>query len=497
MHAGVALGLLAGLGAGFGLGWWSRGGEQLAEPILEAPRADHPAAGKPHAPAMEAASDAGDPTSQEPASTGASRHVGSAAPTDALTLQGHGGPPSYQENDGWARAALLRKYQDLSNGKAFPPEDLEEQVEGLEQSLTHASLQRNADWWAESRARDVLAREVLREAEGVLANPVLARFQSLGQRLSTSLTPKADRPEPKRSREPLDIDAPGRGRLAGLWFVRGGVIPRKHELCVETVEVEIRSTSGSRSAGRTVHVELPNGAIQVLAVGSSQSLRYEGSACLREGEEERLKVNFDNEALCEVRVAGRLIPLGGDRPTPRPFRPTQVRGDGYLTGEALLFQVVADHGGGNPCTVHFDGSDNGRFDVRSDRSVWDEGVVLGELKRASLYVEGAGVPPPGKEFEITRVTWRGRRQIQSHSQLVIDVGGTRILSLPDKSREAALTRAQRENKEEAEERVEGSWTGQVRVGGATRVRDTLEVTAAYFAMLEVRVEGSLVEAPER
>lgn len=261
--------------------------------------------------------------------------------------------------------------------------------------------------------------------------------------------------------------------------------------------MEIRSTSGSRSARRTVQIELPSGAIQVLSVGSRQSLRYEGSACLREGEEDRLKVDFDNEALCEVRVAGRLIPPGEARPPPRPFRATQVRGDGYLTGEALLFQVVADHGGGNPCTVHLDGSDNDRFDVRSDRSVWDEGIALADLKRASLYVEGAGAPPPGKEFVITRVTWRGRRQLRSHSELVISVGGTRILSLPDKSREAALTRAQRENKDEAEERVEGSWTGQVRVGGATRVRDALEVTAACFAMLEVRVEGSLVEAPER
>lgn len=493
MRAGVALGLLAGLGAGFGLGWWSRGGEEPAEPTLLAEGGDPQTAGTRTALAVEEASDRGTISLTGPASTEAQTSGRPSPHPDALRLQGHGGPASYQEN-GWARAALLRKYRELSKGSPFPPEDVEAQVERLAATLTDAALQRTADAWAGAMAHDVHAREALRAAEGTLADPVLARFQSLGQRVSTSLAPKPAHPHPQRSREPLDIDAPGKGRLAGLWFMRGGVIPRNHDLCVETIEVEVRGTSDSRQGVRVASIELPNGAIQVLCAGSTQSLRYEGSVCVREGDEDDLKVLFDNDAMCEVRLAGRLIPVGRERTAWRPFRATQARGDGYLTGETLLFQVVADRGGGS---VYFDGSDDGRFDVRSDRSVWDEGGALADLKSSSVHVEGAGVPPPGKAFEITRVTWRGRRTQNSHSTLEIRVGETQILSLPDRSREAAMARERSRRDGQAEERVEGSWTGRVPVGGATRVRDALEIAATHFAMLELRVEGSLVDAPER
>jgi hypothetical protein len=261
---------------------------------------------------------------------------------------------------------------------------------------------------------------------------------------------------------------------------------------IEAIDVTVHNWEYRRGPSEAVRLEFPYGrGPEVPFPPRSLTCRFEGRSVVRAGDEDDVRCQVNGGCGAEVRLTGRMVAESDRAPRPvQPFRMVRFEGDGYLTGDPVLIQVVADHGGGTPRTIYLDGSDNGRFDERSDGDVWDGNAPLEELKQARAHIEGAGVLPPGKAFEVTRVTWRGRRLAsESHSKLLINVGGTDVLRLPDRS----AGRPPRDGP--PEEFVQGTWNGRVVLTDLGR--KSLEVTAAYHAMLEARIEGALVDLPPR
>ena len=505
MRAGLTVGLLAGLGAGFALGWLVRPEECGDVPGLAVARTEpsraptHTAPEGPGASGAVAAPTRTEVTRPEVSPTPRAGTTSAVRP-DAPELEGQGGPASWRET-GWARAALLRHYRKLSGGREIPAEALEAAVEGLAAQTTEAAIQGTTEWWAESGAKGAWQREHLRLVEGTLGNPPVVVLQILQRGPSNlSMAPDPDKALP-RSARPLELRAPRPGETEFV-YVKGGVIPPKDRFVVE--RVELRVVAYGQGGGERVRVRLPHGSpVELSVLGPALEATYEGvSYPLRAGEEGDVQLEVGNSLAVEARLTGRLVPDSEGNPAGRPFRLTRFQGAGYMTGGSFRVQVAA--GNSRAPRIEFNGKDlrSLRPEERSEREVWDGNVPLKAIEKGRAFVDGLGPLPPGNDLEVTRIVWHVRRlAFESHSRVQISLDGTPILDLPDRSREAEMERDRRQREQErngdrkkpVEESLEGSWTG--RALFSARRGTTLQIDVSGYVMLDVRFEGALVDVP--
>jgi hypothetical protein len=460
--------IAVGLAVGFAAGWlvFSAAGERTdtaADGAWSRPdgtvgreeRADA-ASGSQAAPA--AATSAGAPRREAPPTTL------TGVPIDQLTAR----------DRAWIRDGVERAYRQYSSGQQIPAEELDWAVEAAGGSIRGAPA---------AYANQAWRREQFRAVEGTLGEPPVVLFQlRTSQRLEVSLglDPTDRWTASFRRKEPLATTPLDRGEKA--FRLVGGVIPGGRTFVVESIAVDATWGSAAATHGeRFLEINAdPWTEIRLPGVGRRVSAGYEGRVLLDAGNERYLVVEASG-CVAEVRVSGRLLPTAEARALAKaPFLLARSDGEGFLTGDPVLLQVVADHGGGNPRTLHLDGSDNGRFHEMADRALWDDREDLKTLSRSRGYAERAGAIPPGKSFEVERVTWRARLlEGDSHSDVEITIAGKKVVDVSGKQ----------------DPNPRGTWTGSV-VLAAGKERE-LSVTAHYHGMVEAWVYGRLIDRAAR
>ena len=180
-----------------------------------------------------------------------------------------------------------------------------------------------------------------------------------------------------------------------------------------------------------------------------------------------------------IELHGRLLPTAEALALPAaPF--AAHSGDGVLDGEAVLLQVFAEHGGGNPNTITLDGRVNIYVDALTTTSLWSDSADVHRQRTSLVHGRGVGRVPAGKVFRVRRIEYRARlsKRDGSHSGFEITVGGKKVVALS------------------ADESVDpaGIWTGDVAIGPGEEKRVAL--TASMHALAEAMVIGDLVDAGE-
>jgi hypothetical protein len=355
------------------------------------------------------------------------------------------------------RQLVKEAYAEQVRGEKSPDHELFEAA--VRQVMRETA--RNRHSWARNQGQTLVYREQVRGKVGDIAGSPLLLQMRVAQGASLQLTQQGNS-------GPLTISGPPPGD-AKETHVTAGMVPPGSTFLVE--RVAIHAWIGPR--GR-LQLDLPESeSLEWEAAAREIDLELKGLVRLRHGDENRVRI-VGSDVAVSVEIHGRLVPEAqGESGVPWPL----VMGDG-LTGGPVLMQVLADHGGGNPRTVHLDGKMQ-RIGSLERESIWTEPARLKELKASSAHYRGCGRVPPGMAFRITRVTYRAQLDPEGSptSSMVVRIGGKdEIKANASKGPTAA-----------------GSWSGDILVlPGDER---EVSLTVAYFVLAEVVLYGELVDDP--
>jgi len=260
-------------------------------------------------------------------------------------------------------------------------------------------------------------------------------------------------------------------------FATTGVVPPGRVFVIERVSVRAFLSRGS------VEVRLPGTNELEWRKVPELEMELRGRALLRHGAEGRVRLAA-RRAAAQVELHGRLVAAAAaERLETAPLVMANAHGiPGWLTGEPVVLQVLADHGGGNPRTVRLDGSIY-RIDSLQPESIWTEQPQLRDRKDSYAHYRGAGRVPEGKVFRITQITYRAilDPKRSSHSDLVLKIGDEKV--------EVAASELPGETN-----RVEGAWRGEVLIRRGDERKVSL--TCSYFGLAEATIFGDLVDDPK-
>ncbi len=391
-----------------------------------------------------------------------------ARPADAAlaTAEGTRGPgthprPSLETGEQIVRRLMTEAYAERVKGERAPQEDLFE-------AGVREVMRRTAEY-RESYARNLGAgleyREQTRAKIGeIKGSPLLLQMCVAGGG-RVRLTEQGNS-------GPLRIDGPP-GPGAKETHVTCGMVQPGRMFLIERVVV--RAYLGSRVALRVALPETESLTWDPAERGTNTvDTELKGLVRLRHGYENRVEM-YGHGVAAALEIHGRLVPEAeGEAAQPTPL----AMGGGWLTGEPVLMQVLADHGGGNPRTVHLDGKLY-RIDSLEPESIWTDSPRLRERRSSVAHYRGCGRVPPGKAFRITRVEYRAQLDTKepSLSSLIVSVGGE----------ERVKTDASQGTP------VAGAWTGDVLIFPG-KERD-VSVTCSYYGLAEILVYGELVDDP--
>jgi hypothetical protein len=202
-------------------------------------------------------------------------------------------------------------------------------------------------------------------------------------------------------------------------------------------------------------------------------MELKGLVPLAHGQEGRVQL-VGSDITISVEIHGRLVPdAEGEAEPTRQL----LMGEGWLTGEPVLMQVRADHGGGNDRKVYLNGKLY-RIDALEPGSIWEDSPDL-DRRGSFAHYRGCGLVPPGKAYRVTRIEYRARldpRQ-KAGSRMTICVGGKDEVKA-DASQGGS---------------VAGTWTGDVLVVPGRE--SDVSVTCNYYGLAEITVFGELVDPP--
>jgi hypothetical protein len=433
--------LLLGLAAGFGAGWVlfsSESGTRATTPArprsADVPKAHEVPIADDDAPSPEARGETPGPTGET-----ARRWV------EALERT-------------IVRAMVLDAYRTREGDDApAPAEDLLEAA--VDEVLRRADeTRRNHAAWVglviPSRAR--------RRAEvgEIRASPLLLQVRAFSH--ATAQLSRAG------NSGPLDIEPPLAADERRV-HVSGGTVPPGKVFLVERVLLRARTERGrcSLSLPRCGHLQWEM-AVSVELRGLVPWLHGLGDVQLA-----------GSHWAASAELHGRLVPAAEANELPRAhLRMVTGSGDGWLTKEPVVLQVIADHGGGSDRKVRLDGTVY-RIDTLAPDDLWTETPDLRNRRRSSAHYRGCGLVPPGKAYRITRIDYRAildERENQ-HSRFVIEAMGAKLVE------ENAVNGA----------RVVGSWTGEILIPPGRE--DTVAVVCNYYGLGEAVVYGTIVDPP--
>ncbi|MCK6461086.1 MAG: hypothetical protein L6Q95_14485 [Planctomycetes bacterium] len=445
--ARAVLVLVAGLAVGLAAGW--------------ALFADRPS----YRGAAQGARDAG----QSPGSVaagGATETPGDAPGTEGgestgrTILRPAGTTPSEEQ---WIRGTVRDSYREAVKEHRDPPEDLFEAAVG--EAVRETARQRESN--ATRLGQSLAWRERVRaEAGEISGSPLVLQVSGRGNVVLTRRGTDA---------EPLDVSGPppgGSERASERTYVTAGLVPPGRTFLIERAVV--RACFGA-DYGR-LRVSLPD--MEDLQWDRRErgidkvDTELKGLVRLRHGRESEVRLNGTMVA-ASVELHGRLVPAAeGEETPPRPL----VMGDGWLTGEPVLIQVLADHGGGNDRTVYLSGKLY-RIDSLEPETIWTETPRLRDRRDSLAHYRGCGRVPAGKAYRITRVEYRARLDPEksTHSGLVIRIAGKEVVKT--NASEGAV--------------VNDAWNGDVLIlpGG----EEGVSITCSMYGLAEMVIHGDIVD----
>jgi len=433
---GVLL-LVVGLGAGLAAGWTLF----AAGPPPDRAGRNAVAREAPERPVVSSAEPAGAARSGEEAAQRPAARPGPSAETEEQVV----------------RRLMAEAYAERVKGERAPEGDLFE-------AGVREVMRRTAEY-RESGARNLGIALEWRERTRVEVGEIRGSPLLLQMRVTGGASLRLDQ---RGKSGPLRIDGPPPSDAKDT-HVTGGLVPPGQVFLIERVVLRAWFAPHGR-----LSVALPGTRDLHWKAGPSAIEReMKGLARLRHGEEGRVGMNGGSVAAA-LEIHGRLVPEAeGEAAETRPL----IMGDGWLTGEPVLMQVLADHGGGNPRTLRLDGELNSYLDSLGEGDLWSETVNWRNLKGSWAYYRGCGRVPAGKAYRITRVDYRARLNPEgsSNSHITVRIGGKDEIKA-DASQGATAS---------------GSWTGDVLVfpGG----EEGVSLTGAYFALAEMTVFGELVD----
>jgi len=327
--------------------------------------------------------------------------------------------------------------------------------------------------------------EEKRRATGTLSDPPRIRIQARGSGKTSTYWGFRSDLRAKLSRAPLDLERPPHPDDVFEAYVEGGVQPLDKVLLLERIDL-VYALGYEAMGGRV------DGRLSIEIDGRDAFEQADRYTALRRGTLAGLQVLRPPSDLPDIAVTlfrgvvgltahGRYVSREEAQDLrDRSFRWVPEGDDGLLGSEPVTLQVLADHGGGNPRTVRLDGSTD-RIDEVAVASLWDDTVVLRDLRDSTAWCRNTGVVPDGKVYRITRIDWRTRLDPErdGHSDFVIRFKYEKLV----------------ERKAPDGVEASGSWRGEIDVE-PRRERD-LEVVCSFFGMGEAVVYGELVDAPQR
>jgi hypothetical protein len=354
-------------------------------------------------------------------------------------------------------------------------------------TIPDAVLARRSKWLAGSRekaldhqAKEAWHREKLRTERGSLSTParvvLQVRTESSAVASAGWVPPSyVDSRKAEVPTTPLAWRTAPTETSARATHVEGPLIPEDRLFLVETVRVHAAWPAGEPPGTYGfVTVDLGGPEFTTKQIGTWSTVVRRGRWRLDAGAEEHVELKARN-AGAEVILEGRLVaPDSEEADQEEAFRVVSAEGDGYLTGDPILFQIQATH---HERRLYLDGSD-GFLHATVEHDLWNEHVALEDLERPAARVRGTGAVPPGKVFEIQRVTWRARlKEGEGQSKLTIATGGSDGVVVLHRTSGAKGPAS------------EGSWSGSI-------VLDPDEgpsfwVGASFFVIAEVWVHGTL------
>ncbi|MFQ5845170.1 MAG: hypothetical protein ACE5JG_09310, partial [Planctomycetota bacterium] len=243
------------------------------------------------------------------------------------------------------RRRIVEIYRER-NGEEIPQDMLDAAI-----GEAVRGVQRAPENYAAHRARWIRSRELTRRAVGEISSPgdLLLQGRTPG-RINVSLLSGARgvQATSKLSSQPLDIETRVVAEEASAAFVRGGILPPGKALVVERVDISaVLGLAGRRRRAGELEVRLPGDRdLRWERLHQAFRLTLTGRRAVYAGQEASLHLRLQNGA-AQVRVRGTLLDVAEARKV-APARFVLEGYDGFLTGEPVLLQVLADHGGGNP-----------------------------------------------------------------------------------------------------------------------------------------------------
>jgi hypothetical protein len=356
-------------------------------------------------------------------------------------------------------------YREAAKEYRDPPEDLFDAAVG--DAVRETARQRAST--AARLGQSVAGRERVRaDAGDISGSPLLLQVLGRGNVVLTRRGTDA---------EPLNVSGPpagGNERVSERTYVTAGLVPPGQTFLIERAVVHASFADYGR-----VSVSLPD--MEDLQWDRRErgidkvDAELKGLVRLRHGRESEVRLNGYMVA-ASVELHGRLVPAAeGEDAAPRPL----VMGDGWLTGEPVLIQVFADHGGGNPRTVYLNGKLY-RIDSLERETIWTETPRLRERRGSFAHYRGCGLVPAGKAYRITRVEYRAFLDPDKgrNSDLVIRVGGNEVVKKT--APEGSV--------------VNGAWDGDVLVHPGQE--EGVSLTCSMYGLAEMVVYGALVDEPK-
>lgn len=446
MARGVLL-LIVGLGAGLAAGWalfGAKGATDRAQGRTSRDAAVGESSGS--APKGVAAGDVGggDATAGDPARPGSAIRA----------------PVSSASEEAIVRRLVREAYDERVKGEKAPEQDLLD-------ATVRDILRRSAEYrdsYVRSAGGGLEFRERTRAEQGeIRASPLLLQ-------LSVAFHGRARLAERASTAQPFRTDGPP-AQGANFTYATPGIVPPGSMFLIERAVV--RGVAGPRGRFTADLPESDRLEWKAPEGGGTIERELTGLVHLRHGYERTVGLS-GHTISASLELHGRLVAEAEGEATPtRPL----VMGHGWLTGEPVLIQVLADHGGGNPRTVSLDGKID-RIDSLEPESIWADEPRLRERQSSLAHYRGCGRIPAGKAFLVTRVEYRARLDAQEPklSRLTIRIGGEEVAA--DATHGAV---------------VAGAWTGDV-VIRAGRERD-LSLACHYFGLAEILIHGALVDDP--
>lgn len=354
------------------------------------------------------------------------------------------------------RARVAAAYEAHSGGAPIPRDLLEHYMPNLDAWLQGAPRMAAKAAWEHER---------LRQRVGELDESDSFRMEIwCAARGKVAMVSQV--PVPEMQAQPLD---PGRSGEHGALevFSSGRLVPVGKMFFVDRVHVR-----AALAGDHGDHAVLTLGTHSVRLPGAGRyRATYEGRAAIYRGSEQRVTLSSRTSGTLSVVVEGRVVPVGSANALPRPLRVTSFEGEGYLTGDPVVLQVVT--GRSRSPRVHMDGTAGDAPGAPGRADVWDPSEVLHDDTEPRVRVANGGWIPPGKVFEITRVEYRAELPAR-RSEFIIRAGSTTIAF----------------GKHKQDPRPAGTWTGSIRVkAGSER---TVELRARR-GRAEAIVYGRLVD----